>query len=325
MVPLGSNSAESMNMVTVPVKATLLREALMRSTTPKVAAAQPERRASSVSKLDAGMATRIPLKILVTDDNVINQKVASRLLQQMGYAADISSSGHEALTAIERGKYDVVFMDIQMPGMDGLETTRRIRAAEQQHGGRPVVVIAMTANAMVGDRERCLGAGMDEYVSKPVRPEALQSMIEKFGTARVQPVSPPMPAPQPKAATPAALSNPDAPLVDLDRLTEFAGGSLASLIEITDLYLSQTHEQLEHLASALQRGDASSVVKFAHSSAGASGVCGIVGMEALFRQLEQIGRAGALQTASGVFDALCQNFTVVKDFLLNSRHNLPLS
>ncbi|HMJ90159.1 MAG TPA: response regulator [Candidatus Acidoferrum sp.] len=333
LVSLGANSGEGTNLITLPVKEAPLREALARLGTTQVTVAPPERKASHVSKLDAGLATRVPLKILVTDDNIINQKVASRLLQQMGYAAEIASSGPEALTAIERGNYDLVFMDIQMPGMDGMETTRRIRAAEQQHGRRPIIVIAMTANAMVGDRERCLSAGMDEYVSKPVRPEALQTMIEKFGSARVQPPSLPEPKPlplplpkvQPKDPAAAAMSNPDAPLVDLDRLTEFAGGSMTSLIEITDLYLAQTHEQLELIATALQRGDATAVQKLAHSSAGASGVCGIVGMETLFRQMEQFGRAGAIQNASSLFDALCRNFTIVKDFLLNSRHNLPLS
>jgi CheY-like chemotaxis protein len=244
----------------------------------------------------------------------------------MGYAADIASSGHEALSAVDRGIYDLVFMDIQMPGMDGMETTRRIRAAEHQREGKPIIIIAMTANAMVGDRERCISAGMDEYVSKPVRPEALQTMIEKFGSARIQPpAAAPEQRPSPPTPVSNAVSNPHAPLVDLDRLTEFAGGSMTSLVEITDLYLAQTHEQLELLATALQRGDAGAVQKLAHSSAGASGVCGIVGMETLFRQMEQLGRAGALHNTSSIFDALCRNFTVVKDFLLNSRHNLPLS
>ena len=100
---------------------------------------------------------------------------------------------------------------------------------------------------------------------------------------------------------------------------------MTSLVEITDLYLSQTHEQLEQLAAAVQNGDAAAVVKFAHSSAGASGVCGIIGMERLFRQLEQAGRTSALHSAPALFEALCRNFALVKDFLLNSRHKLPLS
>jgi signal transduction histidine kinase/HPt (histidine-containing phosphotransfer) domain-containing protein len=329
LVPVGANSGDTANLITMPVKVAQLREAFLRPTTPK-RGATPERKAQSASKLDGALAARIPLKILVTDDNVINQKVASRLLQQMGYAADIASSGHEALASVERGNYDIVFMDIQMPGMDGLETTRRIRAAEQQLTRKPVTIIAMTANAMVGDRERCISAGMDEYVSKPVRPEALQAMLEKFGVARNQPAPPPLPqaetSAEPEVANaPAEYETPDAALIDLDRLTEFAGGSKASLLEITDLYLSQTHEQLEALAAALQRGDAPAVVKLAHSSAGASGVCGIVGMETLFRQIEQVSRAGALQSAPPLFESLCRNFTLVKDFLLNSRDKLPLS
>src|SRR5205085_4304667 len=100
-----------------------------------------------------------------------------RLLQQFGYSADIASNGMEALAAVEKNGYDVVFMDMQMPGMDGLEATRRIRDLEKTTGRRRAVIIAMTANAMMGDRERCLASGMDDYLAKPVRTEALQAAI----------------------------------------------------------------------------------------------------------------------------------------------------
>ncbi|MDH3644638.1 MAG: response regulator [Gammaproteobacteria bacterium] len=117
--------------------------------------------------LDPGMATRRPLRILVAEDNLVNQKLALRLLQQMGYRADLVSNGIEAIDSVQRQTYDVVLMDVQMPEMDGLEASRRI-TAKWPNGKRPHIV-AMTANAMQGDREMCLAAGMDDYVTKPIR------------------------------------------------------------------------------------------------------------------------------------------------------------
>jgi CheY-like chemotaxis protein len=122
-------------------------------------------------KIDATLATRHPLRILLAEDNVVNQKLALRLLQQMGYRADLASNGIEAVESVGRQSYDVVLMDVQMPEMDGLEATRRI-TARWPEGKRPRIV-AMTANAMQGDREACLAAGMDDYVVKPIRVEAL--------------------------------------------------------------------------------------------------------------------------------------------------------
>ena len=121
--------------------------------------------------MDPGMAARHPLRILLAEDNVVNQKLALRLLQQMGYRADLASNGVEAIKSVERQIYDVVLMDVQMPEMDGLEASRRI-TAKWQTGQRPRIV-AMTANAMQGDREECLAAGMDDYVTKPIRVDAL--------------------------------------------------------------------------------------------------------------------------------------------------------
>ena len=125
---------------------------------------------------DPSLATRLPLKILVAEDNVINQKVFLRLLQQFGYLADLAVDGKQVLEAIERQKYDLVFMDVQMPKMDGLEATRHI--CERLDPSERPYIVALTANALKEDRERCLAAGMDEYISKPVRAEKIQNSIE---------------------------------------------------------------------------------------------------------------------------------------------------
>ena len=129
--------------------------------------------------MDPGMAQSHPLRILLAEDNVVNQKLALRLLQQMGYRADLASNGIEAIECIERQSYDGVLMDVQMPEMDGLEASRRI-TARWSATERPRIV-AMTANAMQGDREECLAAGMDDYVTKPIRVDALVEALMHAG------------------------------------------------------------------------------------------------------------------------------------------------
>jgi CheY-like chemotaxis protein len=123
------------------------------------------------------LADEQPLKILLADDNAVNQKVALVTLKRLGYAADAVASGHEVIRALERRSYDVVLMDVQMPEMDGLEATRRIRA--HSPGGQSPWIIALTANAMATDRADCLTAGMDDYISKPMRVATLITSLRK--------------------------------------------------------------------------------------------------------------------------------------------------
>ncbi len=132
---------------------------------------------------DPDMAKRYPLRILLAEDNLVNQKLALRLLEQMGYRADLASNGAEAVESVNRQTYDVVFMDVQMPEMDGLEASRRINKAFPD-GSRPRI-IAMTANAMQGDREMCLDAGMDDYITKPIRvPVLIEALLNSPRTRR---------------------------------------------------------------------------------------------------------------------------------------------
>ena len=164
-------------------KATLakpLRQSQLYDTLVTLLAHDPAARAvpaSAKPRMDAEMAKRHPLRILLAEDNVVNQKLALRLLQQMGYRADLASNGVEAIESIKRQPYDLVLMDVQMPEMDGLEASRRI-TAKWRPGERPRIV-AMTANAMQGDREECLAAGMDDYVTKPIRVDALVEALDR--------------------------------------------------------------------------------------------------------------------------------------------------
>jgi GAF domain-containing protein/CheY-like chemotaxis protein len=138
---------------------------------------------AAATRTDGGgaemLGERHPLRILLAEDNAVNQKLALRLLSQMSYGAEVAGDGQQAIAALERGDFDVVLMDVQMPELDGLEATRRIRA---RWPDRPLKIVAMTANAMAGDREACLAAGMDDYISKPVRAAELTAALERVQT-----------------------------------------------------------------------------------------------------------------------------------------------
>ncbi len=159
--------------LTKPVKPSALHDALA-----DVLADEAAPRARAVPDrpvVDAGLASRHPLRLLLAEDNAVNQKLALRLLAQYGYTADVAANGLEAVDALERTTYDLVLMDVQMPEMDGLEATRAIRARWPATSGPRIV--AMTANALSGDREACLDAGMDDYITKPIRPSELAAAL----------------------------------------------------------------------------------------------------------------------------------------------------
>ncbi|MGL6113020.1 MAG: response regulator, partial [Rubrivivax sp.] len=158
-----------------PLRQSQLFDTLVSLLAAETDAAPRPAAAPAKPRMDAGMAAAHPLRILLAEDNVVNQKLALRLLQQMGYRADVASNGIEAIECVARQPYDVVLMDVQMPEMDGLEASRRI-TARWQSDERPHIV-AMTANAMQGDREECLAAGMDDYVTKPIRVDALVAAL----------------------------------------------------------------------------------------------------------------------------------------------------
>jgi CheY-like chemotaxis protein len=171
----GRNYADLFSSIlTKPVKQNLLCEHIINDLRIRGKLNPQERQVKNV--LNAEFGKQYPLRILVAEDNPVNQKLTERVLNKLGYKAQIVENGQEALQAVMNEQFDVVLMDVQMPEMDGLEATRQIR---EQVTTQPII-IAMTANAIQGDREACLEAGMNDYISKPVILETLVSILEKW-------------------------------------------------------------------------------------------------------------------------------------------------
>jgi signal transduction histidine kinase/CheY-like chemotaxis protein len=166
--------------LTKPIRPSALHDALVTALAVSGRPETPLRRVADRPVIDAELGARFPLRILLAEDNPVNRKLALRLLERMGYSADVAANGLEAIGALEGATYDLVLMDVQMPEMDGLEATRQIRARWQGAGPR---IVAMTANALSEDREACLAAGMDDYVSKPIRVEELAAALQRSAEA----------------------------------------------------------------------------------------------------------------------------------------------
>jgi len=230
-------------------------------------------------QINPQLAAQLPLRILLAEDNVVNQKVALHLLQQMGYQADVASNGWEVLEALHRQSYDVVLMDVQMPQMDGLAATRRI-CQEWPHTARPRI-IAMTANAMQGDREECLNAGMDDYVSKPIRVEELILALSKC---------------QPKAGSRELDYSPLPDTIDAKLLQSFRDmlGNNTEIIlgEMIDCYLEDAPKLLQVIATSIAQGDAIALRQAAHTLKSSSATLGATTLSLLCQELEAISRTG---------------------------------
>jgi CheY-like chemotaxis protein len=182
--PMGNRAAQAKALdfaalLTKPVKQSQLRKTLLDI----LAQSSAPSATTPVSEYDPTLAERLPLRILLAEDNVVNQKVAQHILARLGYRVDVAANGVEVLSALQRQPYDVILMDVQMPEMDGLETTRLI-CAQWPPGERPYI-IAMTAHALTGDYEKCLAAGMDNYISKPIRLEKLVAALEASRDQRI--------------------------------------------------------------------------------------------------------------------------------------------
>src|ERR1035437_8123455 len=319
-------SAELAGCLTKPIKPFQLREILLRVMSGSKPAPAPAPAASA--KLDPTLATRLPLRVLLLEENVVNQKVAARLHKQMGYRADIAANGLEALAALDRQPYDLIFIDVMMPEMGGFDATRIIRERQGQQSQfpnykSPIIIVAMTASAMLGDPQKCLAAGMDVYVAKPVRLEDVRAIMERWaplgGKAGAE--DPAVAATQipPTANLPTQANPPDAPPeeapVDISRLLDFTDGDPASLRELATLYLDQTSQQLAQLEAAVRADTAQEVRRLAHSCAGASATCGMRRVVLLVRELEREGFKGKLTNAKQLSRQASEEFDRIRLFL----------
>ena len=241
------------------------------------------------------------LRILVAEDNLVNQRVAVRMLERRGHQVLVAGNGREALETLDREHFDVILMDVQMPLLDGLETTRRIREREQGTG-QHISIIAMTAHAMKGDREQCLAAGMDDYLAKPINTAELYTVIEKHSPAA-------------GSETGARASSqehpkpiPDKKVFDFSEVLERVGNDREFLLEIAQLLLNGWPDHQARLRSAVEARDAPALQCAAHALKGALGNFGTGSTFAAAHRLEQLGRDGELSEASGALRALETEF-----------------
>ncbi|HEU4530326.1 MAG TPA: PAS domain-containing protein [Steroidobacteraceae bacterium] len=216
-------------------------------------------------------------RVLLVEDNPVNQRVAQRNLEKLGLAVEIASNGREALEAWKPGRFDAVLMDCQMPEMDGYEATRQIRRLEGS--GPRVPIIALTANALKGDRETCLAAGMDDHLAKPLEPEKLRACLSRHLTANAQ-------AANAVASKPAAPPAANLPPVDLPALRELAGNDLEFERELIATFIQSGDVTLRRILDALEGNDFDGVKRAAHSLKGASANLRAADLTAAARELE---------------------------------------
>jgi CheY-like chemotaxis protein len=294
-----------------PLKPALLFDALVSIFTGKPTRTRT-RDTDKAPLIDSKLAEQLPLHILLAEDNATNQKLALRLLERMGYRADAVANGLEAVDALKRQTYDVVLMDVQMPEMDGLEATRHIR--RELPDTRQPRVIAMTANAMQGDRELCLAAGMDDYVSKPIRVEELVSALSKSRPLEVR-----QPAPDQAVTAPLATEPADLDPTALDNLLSILGGEFEYLVELIDSFLEDAPQLLAELERSFENGDAAGVHRVAHSLKSNGADFGAIAFSDLCKELEMMGRDGMIDDAGELVAQIETEYGRVKDALQTVR------
>jgi two-component system sensor histidine kinase/response regulator len=285
--------------MTKPVRSSELFDCLitnLTNATSPIPSTHPTTAGNDVQNVDA-MG-----RILLVEDNTMNQLVGSKVLAKLGYQFDIANHGGEAVSAIQTTRYDAVLMDCQMPEMDGYEATAAIRRIEGTTRRTPI--IAMTAAAMDGDREVCLAAGMDDYITKPVRQDAIAAVLQRW----VTPV-----APEP-ATTDNAMPAPDAAHLDaldlsqIEMLRSLDDGDGAVLGEVIDQYLTQTIEGRGELVRVVSAGDTHALERAAHTLRGSSANVGATALAAVCGEIETRARVAQLDDAADLMERFDTEF-----------------
>ena len=248
--------------------------------------------------------SRRRLQILLAEDNVVNQEVAATMLRKRGHDVDVVGDGRAAVEAVADKRYDVVLMDIQMPEMDGFEATWHIRATP---AGRDLTIIALTAHALSGERERCLANGMSDYLTKPFKGHELFAVVE--GRAEAAP-----------AAAPPASPSHDAP-VDLDafRREMREAGVEEAVDAILDTFVQSAGERIATLGAALASGEAQAIKRAAHAFKSSAGTIGAKGLAALLQQVEALAEEGDVPQARALGERFAQESAAVTAYVRRAR------
>jgi signal transduction histidine kinase/DNA-binding response OmpR family regulator len=293
-----------------PLKPSQLYDALLTIFSERAGVPEPVPEVDAVDAVEASVA-RSPLRILLAEDNAVNRKVALALLDRLGYQADVAGNGIEALAALERQPYDVVLMDVQMPEMDGLDATRRIRERWPPET-RPRIV-ALTANALVEDREACFAAGMDDYVAKPIRPEALAEALRQVRP----PVDPAKGDNAPESPEPALVLEAAA----LDSLRELGGDDF--LAEVIDAFQADAPDLMASLRRSLDHGDTDELRRSAHTLKSNGATLGAERFAELCRDLEARAKNDDLGAAPELVDGIGAEYERLGEALTVLRTRAP--
>ena len=263
------------------------------------------RESSAFKDIQSSLKNHDTKKVLLVEDNEINQKVAIAILSKMNLKPDIAQNGAEAVGILESQTYDLILMDIQMPLMDGIEATKIIRDKNSKVINHDVPIIAMTAHALKGDREKCIAAGMDDYVSKPVKPgdlsEAISGQLSGFKRAEQR-----LKNEIPEAET--VNSN----IFDVDSLMERISGDREFFEELVKLFIEDTPKHFESIKNAYKGKDVEKIQQIAHTIKGSAGNFGASSLQKVALSLEQTAQAGNLSRIGHLIDAVEMEFEILK-------------
>jgi CheY-like chemotaxis protein/HPt (histidine-containing phosphotransfer) domain-containing protein len=265
------------------------------------------RKAESEEPAATAIPSTRPLRLLLAEDSLVNQRLAVGLLERHGHRVTIANNGRQALDLASDDGFDAILMDVQMPEMDGLEATRLIREHERQTG-RHVPIIAMTAHALKGDRERCLASGMDEYVAKPVRERQLLTALRMVLGEEVAPV----PAEQPETMPEAAEH-----VIDWNAALRICAGDRELLREIAEAFLEEQPRRIDEIRRAIDTADWELLHRAAHTIKGSMRY---FGADAVFDRafgLEQLAASRSLEGSEEIFSLLKQELAKLVPHLIN--------
>lgn len=277
-----------------PIRQSELREAVARvlsATAPK----GPTSMITRYSLREQAVGGK-SLKILLAEDNLTNQKLATRVLEKRNHSVVVANNGREALEALEKDRFDLVLMDMQMPEMDGFEATRLLREKEKLSGRRQPVV-AMTALAMNGDRERCMAVGMDGYISKPIRPQELDDLLDGYIAKKATEV------PEPEVEVSGS--------VDVEQLLDRIDDDRSFLAELVDIFRREYPQNVRAVKSAIESKNAPELQRAAHALKGALGNLSATGASAMAADLERMGSSVDLTNAQSTLERLVGELTNV--------------